>query len=414
MKLASIFKAASGTIIAALAFLITTPQIISNFGIERFGFISLLLILFSTASLLDLGVARAIIYYISNNRKEIEKLSVIWLVLILIAGWAFIISGLMYVSFEYFLLSNDNVGDLLKGELRDSKPFICATFFIVIIHAVFRGVLEGLEYFGITSVVKTFIAVSIASLLYISYLSSSDLKYASEVIFYTRFSVLVLLMLYVGLKIKKPVTIDIDSIRMILTFSWKASVSSLSSTLLNYLDRFFGAIYANPVLFGGYSLLSDAILRSLFIPGAISAVLYPSLATSSMIEKQHKFNRAIKYVLVVMLPILFLVTVMGDVVLSYWLGYSLPELDVGYYLFIISLGVLFLSLSQVYYAYLQGVGSVGYTAKLHILQLVIFIPLFYIMAKEYGMFGIVITWCIRAFVDLISMVVYKERYLKYD
>jgi O-antigen/teichoic acid export membrane protein len=412
LKFYTILKAGSGTLVTACVFLLTTPQILRDFGIERFGYISLLLVLFSSASLLDLGLSRGVTYFVSKNKIDNkEKLSRVWQLVYLLFFWSVFIGWVAYFLLNKYFESMDNVPIELKVELLNSNIYIAATVLFVILHAVFRGVLEGFECFGTTSVIKIIMALLIFVMLYISPNFESTLVYAAQVFLLVRITLLLVIVKLVINRIKPVFIFRWGDISEIVMISWQASISSLSSTILNYIDRFLGGLYANPLFFGSYSLISDSVMRVLFIPGAISSVLYPSISKSDIADCKSKLRKATIYVLTAIIPIIIILNLVGSTLLKLWLDNEFEGVDISFYILILSIGLLFLSLSHVFYAFIQGMGHFSFTARLHLIELLVFTPIFVIVAMNYGLNGIVSVWLIRIIIDFLCMYIYQKAFV---
>jgi len=409
LKIQSILKAGSGTIITAVIFILTTPKIFNDFGVERFGYISLLLVLFSSASLLDLGLARGVTYFVSNNKiKNKTSLSIIWQVAYFLLFWSLAIGLLAYILLTKYFGAMNNIPGYLQLELLSSTTYISLTFVFVVMHSIFRGVLEGFEFFGITSVIKVVMASFIFVMLYLSQYFESTILYSAQVFCLVRLLMLLVMVKLVAARIRPVFIYKWSDIREIVAFSWKVSISSLSSTALNYIDRFLGGSFANPILFGSYSLISDTVMRILFIPGAIGGVLYPSLSTFEHENNRQKLQKATLYVVISIVPVLLLLNVFGQNLLKYWLSNDFDNINLSLYILVLSIGIFFLSLSQIYYGYIQGLGFVSFTARLHFIELIVFIPIFVIAAKNFGLDGIIFIWLLRIIVDFLCLFLYKN------
>lgn len=407
MKLKSIVTVASGTIFSALLFVLLTPQIISDFGLSRFGYISLFLLLLSSASLLDMGISRGATFFISKN--ENNSLSDIWGVALIGMLWSSIVTICFYFLFLFYIKSLQ-VSEGLLLELQESAGYVSLSIPLVILYSLFRGVLEGLGRFYITSLLKVLIGTLLFGGLYISTYFSSTLDYASIAFFVSRLIVLSIITTIVLYYIPIRRIADTKSIFMVLSFSWKASISSIASTTLNSLDRFIAGIYVNSTTFGIFSLVSELFNRLLFLPGAISVVTFPAVASYGGNSYKQIYNKACKYLIISLVPILLFLNIYGYELINWWLGETLNKDIIYKYIRILSVIILLLSITQIQYAFIQGWGDVAVTAKVHIGELILFMPAFIYSAKNYGVEGVL--WCslLRVIVELLlfCFIFYKK------
>ena len=103
-----------------------------------------------------------------------------------------------------------------------------------------------------------------------------------------------------------------------------------------------------------------------------------------------------------MCPILLLISLFSQPLLTLWLG---SEFAINSYRVIIffSIGIMFNSLSQVSFAYVQGAGHAKFTFFIHFLELLLYVPLLIILTNYYGINGAAIAWSVRAIIDFFFL-----------
>lgn len=405
MKIKNIFFSSLGVTVPALIFVITTPLIINNFGIERFGYISLFWVLLSVSSILDLGASRALTNFVAKNLNKKEELETIWSIILLLIIFSFVLFCILYYLFKYILAISHHIPENLIDELEQACIYILLAIPTVIIYSALRGVFEGEANFKLSSFTKVLIGLLMVLPLAFVSKESATLLFAAQVALFARAVGLVVLF-YNYLQKYKPKIVHFNFRAIeILKFGAQVSVSTISSSALVYSDRFIASLILSPKDFGIYSLCAELVMRFLFIPGAISNVSYQSFSNCVQPEKVKKvITKCVQLLTISMVPTCLILMLYGNDVLYIWASVSVPE-SLHYIFAILSLGLLFNSFGHVPYAYLQATGNVGFTAKLHFIELIVFLPLMYFMCLKFGVLGLLISWLTRVTFDFACLTI---------
>lgn len=402
MKLTSILVNAGGIIIPAFIFLLLYPILISSFGISRFGYISLALILLSVASIFDLGLSRGATYFVSKQKKEgSQELKLIWGLFNFSIVIGLLISLIFYsLLYLYFSSSPKIDSDGLQNELIRSTKYLAATVFFVILHAVCKGIMEGFERFHVVAATKILTAlVTAAALLGLCYLGFLDLQSVSVVLLLSRVFGLILILIPTLNAIPYRLRFFFSESKSIFAFSGWTSLSNMSSTLLNNADRLVAGYFLPSAIYGVYSALADVVMRFLFIPGAVCAVLYPRVANSSQPQIGKDTIKSLLIICLCLLPVIGLLVWYGVELFTIWLGEDLNSSSSKLILSTLVCGLFFSSLAQVPYAVLHGMGASRLTARIHLSEVVIFVPLICYSGFKFGLEGILNVWLLRTMTD---------------
>lgn len=405
MKIRNISYSSIGVVLPALIFLLFTPIIIKNFGVERFGYISLFWVLLSVSSILDLGVSRALTHYVAKNQGNRDAFDSVYSVLIILSVFSVIVGVLFYLVFITITPTLSNIPKILVEELYQSSLYLSLCIPFVILYSALRGVFEGVASFNITAISKLLMGIVMVVPLAFASDKSSTLMYAAEVCLFTR--VIGFSMLFYNYTLKycpQKYRVTLKGFE-IFKFGAKVSVSTLSSSMLVYSDRFFASFFLSPSAFGIYSLCTELVMRFLFIPGAISSVLFQSLSQStSSTEVRTLMLRSVKYITLTILPVVLILTLFGNDLLLLWSNVKIPE-ELNYVITVLSVGLLVNSYGHLSYAYLQSGRFLDFTAKIHIFELIVFVPMMFIMSQKYGIDGLLFTWLTRITFDFMAMTV---------
>jgi O-antigen/teichoic acid export membrane protein len=138
----------------------------------------------------------------------------------------------------------------------------------------------------------------------------------------------------------------------------------------------------------------DVIGRLWIIPGSLVMTLFPAYSTLGTINKEQLqviHLRATKYITVVMGIIALIIILFSNEILRLWLGVDFAKYST-LPLQIVSLGMLFGSISQLCFAYFQGAGRPDIGAKIHVILLPVSLILTLFLISKIGIVGAALSW----------------------
>jgi O-antigen/teichoic acid export membrane protein len=206
---------------------------------------------------------------------------------------------------------------------------------------------------------------------------------------------------------------DKHLLRQLFKYGGWITVSSVAAPLLIYADRFaIGALLSVGAL-AYYSGPADMVNRFLVIPACLGSTLFPAFssldATGAGEKLQDIYGRALKYLGIVMGPLLLLVAAFSSDILRAWLGPvfarqgALP-------LQILAVGVFINAVGVFPYSLLQGVGRPDLTAMFHVMELPLHLGLVWILVSRMGITGAAIAVVTRLAIDLALVLWACERF----
>lgn len=400
------------------------PILINKLGIEIFGVLTLIWLIIGYLSFLEFGVGRAITskvskYKIIESKKFIGEIVGTGFFITLLAG--------VFGALTLFFFSEPLAAKWLKIDSiyveSAKKSFIFASMAIpaTVLNAVANGTLEAYENFRIINIIKFFQGVLnyLIPLLFVVLFNAKiyDIVLALVVL---RYVFLVFSLLAVNkvvefeyLKFSKPMVFEI------LTFGYWVTISNVVASIMINADRFLISGILGVALISYYAVPMDALIRILIIPTAVAGVLFPRF-TKLIVDKKllnELFKRSLFFMVCIMMIICIIGIYFSFEALSIWLGEDFSKKS--YQLSrVILIGVFFISIAQILFAYIQAFGEAKSTAIIHFCECLFYVPLLIYMLKEYDLLGAAIAWSFRAFVDsialsLLSLWKYKNQH-KYE
>jgi len=189
--------------------------------------------------------------------------------------------------------------------------------------------------------------------------------------------------------------------RLFLFGGWVA-VSSIVSPILVYLDRFLISSFLSIEAVAYYSAPYEVITRFLIIPTSMTMTLYPAFSTfegqKDKIRVGTLFTKSSKYILLLVGPIILITVLFANEIMQIWLSIDFAKKSTNV-LQILALGVLFNSLAQIPFTFLQGIGRPDIPAKFHLLELPIYIGIACFLISRWGIAGAALSWSLRVLLD---------------
>lgn len=386
------------------------PILIRELGEARFGLLTLIWAVVSYFGLFDLGLGRALTQQLSVALAREDNKSVGPLVATassLMAALGVFAGLLMAFTAHWGVGLIQSVPD--HQEAVNAVMLMALAMPFIILTAGFRGILEARHAFGIINIIR---------------LPMGLFTFLGPVV----------VVLY------GPIRLDVVAFILILGrivacivhawFAWRIlpddhgrlhfqklllrplcvsggwlTVSNIISPFMGYVDRFIigGVITAAAVAY--YTTPQEMILRLWIIPGAITAILFPTFAahiTSGDSNVKSLFDRAVNWLFLIMLPITSCIAIFSSEILGLWIGRDFSH-ESAILMQIFSIGILINCLAHVPFTLIQSANQARITALIHCIQFPFFVVLVWMMTVKYGLIGAVLAWMIRMVVDAALM-----------
>jgi O-antigen/teichoic acid export membrane protein len=406
----------SGQVIPLGVAFLVIPSLVRGLGTDRFGVLTFVWMVIGYFSLFDLGLGRATTKFVAETLAKGEKenlRSLVWtsFVFHLLLG---ILGGLLLAALTPLL-----TGHLLKIPPRISEE-ARQTFFLVslcvpliLVSSVMRGVLEAGQRFDLITRVQ----VPAGSLMIILpfagvvlglrlpgialLLIAARLAVASTYFFLCRrvFPVL-----------REGFSYNPSYLRPLFSFGGWLTVSNIVGPFLTYLDRFMIGSLISMAAVAYYTAPYEILIRLMVFPTSLAMVLFPAFSSIGTTSKEligRLYSRAIKYLLLLMGPIVLIMILFAGQILRLWLGPDFAEKSTLVFQ-VLAMGIL-LTPVQVSVSLIHGLGRPDITAKFYIAELILYVPLVWLLIRNAGISGAALAWVIRAAVDTLLLLIASGR-----
>lgn len=402
-----------------LVALFAIPLLIHGLGVDRFGVLTLAWMVIGYFSLFDLGLGRALTQVISEKlgaglEEEIPALVWTGLALMVVLG--------MFGALVVLLLSPWLVHSILKvplglqAETLHAFYLLAASIPIVISTAGLAGVLSALQRFDILNAIRIPMGIFsfLGPLLVLPF--SKSLFFVTAVLAVGRVVAWVIhlaMCLRVMPELRSGISLQSGMARSLLRFGGWMTVTNVVGPLMVYLDRFVIGAVVSVTAVAYYATPYELVTKLWIIPGAIVGVLFPAFATSYAQDRQQTallFVRGTKYVFLALFPVTLILVAFAHEGLELWLGAEFAQ-NSALVLQWLAVGVLINSLAHTPFALIQGAGRPDLTAKLHLLELPIYLLVLWWLLPLYGILGAAVAWTARAALDAVILFWLAQRFL---
>jgi O-antigen/teichoic acid export membrane protein len=394
-----------------LVALVAIPSLLARLGTARVGCLTLAFALLGFASVFDFGLGRALTKFVSERigserRAEVPRyvsvatkasmvMGAFVAVTMLVASGLLDVAGMLQVPVE------------LREEFVSAFRVAAIAVPLVVLSVVFRGVLEGFGDFRTVALWRMFFGcVSFGGPL-ISSFYTQHLSSAVGTIVLGRLFVVVAL----GRASKEHISVvgtgthPSNPLRELIAFGGWLTVSNLLTPIMTYLDRFILASLVGVGVLAFYTVPYEMITKVLVLPAAVTTVLFPRFAELIGIGRSDwvpLFRQALRYLATSMGGIVLLLIVVGREGLSLWIDERFAVEALGVWR-VLALGVFFNAMAHVPYAAIQAAGRADITAKVHLVELPIYLVGLVVLTQQFGILGAAIAWTTRMCLDLVLL-----------
>ncbi len=406
------FWSAFGTLIPLASAFLAIPHLLAALGDARFGILTLAWVFVGYFSFFDFGLGRGLTHAVATQYSGVDDTKLTktihsGLVLMVALG---ILGGVAVALVANWAVEQiSNIDQKLKSEATLSVYILAISVPLVILGNGFRGILEGLSRFELVNIVKG----PLGSLSYLAPVTvlafTTELPVVVSVLVVGRLLTLATYSYFcfdVLPGIRTQLKIHISEVSHILSFGGWITISNITGPLLLYLGRFILAALVAPEAVAYFSTSYEIVAALLLIPAIYVSVLFPIFSKKLMRKSNGECARLYyRWQLITFLtvtPFCAVIYFFSEQGLALWITKEFAEKSYQCAQ-ILSLGVFINSFGHISQSLIQAYGRPDLTAKLHIFELIIYIPYIWWLITHYGVVGAAVAWTVRVTLSTITL-----------
>ena len=385
-----------------VAFL-SIPVLIEELGAEKFGILTLIWAVVSYFGLFDLGLGRAVTQQVAvfhrddpARLRDVLATSNFLLTFFGVLGGLCLAAAAVPIAGSFLVVAGD-------GEVFRSILWVAAAMPFVVLTSGHRGALEGLERFGIVNALRVPMGTyTFAAPLVVVMLGHPQLDMIAASLFFGRVVGWAAHALFAERAFAGAARFGLASRERaseLLRLGGGMSVSNIVAPFMNYLDRFILAGVGSFSAVAYYATPQELVTRLGIIPSALSTALFPRFASSAAGNGPATDHKRLQMIMVALTaPLALVLLVAAHPILQLWIGNEFAN-HAAAPLQILALGIVPSALAQVPFAAIQARGRSDVTAKLHFVELPVYVMMIWALASQFGAVGAATAWLIRVVAD---------------
>lgn len=395
------------------------PRLVHGLGTDRFGVLALVWIVVGYFGLFDLGLGRALTKLVAEKlgagqEKDVPALAWTSLLLMLILG--LLGAAILGLIAPWVVKTALRIPKELEPESLRAFYLLAISLPIITSSSGLVGILSAQQRFGWVNAIGVPSAIfTYAGPLPVFRFSHSLFPVVAVLVagrlvawvanFYACFRVMPAL--------KRVIVVERAVVGPLVRFGSWMTISNIVSPLMVNLDRFIigGMISVSAVAY--YATPYTVVTKLWIVPGALMGVLFPAFSASLARDRNRTallFGRGLRYTFLALYPIVLLTVTWARVGLGLWLGpkFALESTRVLQWL---AIGVLVNSMAQVAFTLVQGAGRPDVTAKLHLIELPLYLLGVWWLTRTHGIEGTAMAWMGRVVLDTVFLLAFTPHLL---
>jgi O-antigen/teichoic acid export membrane protein len=389
---------------------LTVPLYLERLGPDRYGVLSIGWVIVGYFSLFDLGLGLALTQLVSEwaaKGRERELPALIWTGLGLMLALGLLGAVIVVASSGALAQHVFKMPEELRGEGSGAFVVMGLSLPFVISTAGLSGVLNAKERFDLTSLLRLTMGLATTlGALAVTFVTR-HLAWVVSALLVVRIAIWAV-HLYLCLRVLPELrrgAVDRVLVRPLLRFGGWVTVSNVVSPIMTNLDRFLIGALISAAAVAYYVAPYETVTRLWIIPASLTATLLPSFAACSPSDggaRDLLFERGVKFVFMALYPVALLVVTFAPEMLRLWLGAEFARQSAPV-MRIIMVGVFVNSLAHVAQAFILGGGRPEVSAKLHLLELPLYLALLWWLTRAWGITGTAAAWTLRVTLDAAAL-----------
>jgi O-antigen/teichoic acid export membrane protein len=394
------------------------PPLRSRMGPDIYGAFIFVLTVVNYLTILDLGLGRATTRFMAvrlAGRQEAELPAIFWTAQGMMLAFALAGMAVFLPLIPSIVCHWSRIPPALQADVCHTLFVAAAGTPFLVLTASLVGVLEAHQKFRLISLIRvpmqvyTFLgplAVALVTHTLVAPVAALLAGKAVECLIYF------VACLNVAPVLRRAMAFRRGLVRDLFAFGGWMSVSSIAMLVLVQSNSalVFGMLPVAAV--GVYGTVSEMVVRLLVFPRAWVSVLFPSFSAQHAVQADSLagfYTRGVKVLLIATFPVMLLLVAFAGEGLALWQDAAFAAAGTTVMRWLVA-GLFVYSLSYVPFSLLQGVGRPDLSARLHLIEVPLFIGGAWFLIGRYGMEGAGIAWFLRCVIEAAVMFTLAHRF----
>lgn len=411
-----------GQALPVLLAVVCIPVLIHHIGTDRFGLLTIAWMVVGYFNLFDFGLGRALTKLtaerIAQQRRD-EIAPLLRAALKMMTGLG-CIAAILLVLLASQLAAVLHVPAIYHDETVRAFRLLGLSIPAVILTSGLRGVLEAYHRFDITNAIRTPMGMWTFAGPVLVLPFSNHIDWIVAALILGRVVVALCYAWYTVREVGEPLALTAPSpkglYRELLTFGGWMTISNIISPLMVYMDRFFIAAMIGTAAVAFYTTPYEVVFKLNIISEGLFGVLFP-LMTKRFSQGgragEELITSGCKLISAGLFPPVLVMIAVAPEFLRLWVG---PEfaLRSSLVMQLLSLGLFVNGYSKVAFNTLQAGGRPDITARLHMIELPLYIGALVFLTTHFGIVGAAFGWAMRMVLDVVLLFWMNARVLGVD
>jgi O-antigen/teichoic acid export membrane protein len=369
------------------------PILVAALGIERFGVLTLAWLVVGYLGFFDLGLSRAVTKLMAERMgtgDEHEIPGVAWTSLVAILALGTVGGAALALASPWIVNDALHLPPGLRGETQAAFYLLATALPTVVMLPALRGILEAQQRFGLINAVRLPMGVFTYLGPVLVLPASHSIAAVVAVLVGVRLAgwlAYLLLCLKTLPVLRRSWSFERDLLMSLMRYGGWITVSNVAGGLILVLDRLLVGALLSVAAVAYYTTPYEAALKLLVVSSALLAVLFPAFAAARDSNAiTFLYAKGLRYLLIVVFPIVLVVIALAPELLRVWLGAEFAAKSAGL-LRLFAVAILVNSLATVPFVLLQARGRADVSAKLHLAQIPVYLVLLWWMIRQFGLEG---------------------------
>lgn len=409
----------AGEVTPSFVALVALPIIIRALGVDRYGVLTLSIVVVGYFGLFDFGLGRAATKFIAEAAASSDQGKVpglFWTSLFMMLAFGVAGGVVVAVLAPWLVHGVLKIPVALQPESLHALYLLALSMPFVISGGALSGTLAAFQRFDLINTVRVpnSIFSYVGPLLVLPFCHS--LGWLVAVMVLGRLAgwiVTFWLCLQVVPELRREIHPRRATIRPMLSFGGWLTVSAVVGPIMAYFDRFLIGGMLSMAAVTYYAVPYQVATKLWIIPSAVSGVAFSAFSGAFTSDPNHTavlLESATKYiVLTLFAPVLFVIALAPEG-LRLWLGPSFAEHSASALRWL-TFAVFINSTAHPAYSLIQAADRPDLLAKLHLAEAPFYLAMLWWMMLRYGVVGVAITWTVRVIVTTLIVFLMAWRLL---